>query len=46
MEELRGDPSKIFRDTGWRPRIPIDETLSSLLEYWSRTLREAGRKSG
>jgi GDP-4-dehydro-6-deoxy-D-mannose reductase len=34
--ELRGDPSKIERDTGWRARTPIEATLESLLEHWSR----------
>ncbi len=32
--ELRGDPSKIIADTGWKPRIPIDETLEALLDSW------------
>ena len=40
--ELRGDPSKIERDTGWRSRTPIGATLESLLEFWGRTLAENG----
>jgi GDP-4-dehydro-6-deoxy-D-mannose reductase len=36
--ELRGDPSKIREDTGWSPQTPIDDTLSSLLEYWEGVL--------
>ena len=29
-----GDPSRIMRDTGWQPRIPIRQTLQDLLDYW------------
>ena len=39
--ELRGDPSKIERDTKWRARTPIEATLESLLDYWSRGLERA-----
>jgi len=35
MEELRGDNRKIEADTGWQPTTSIDETLRSLLEFWS-----------
>lgn len=31
---LIGDASKIERETGWRPRIPFEQTLRDLLEYW------------
>lgn len=37
--ELRGDPAKIAAHTGWKPRIAIDDTLRSLLEYWERVLQ-------
>jgi len=40
-EELRGDPSKVARDTGWRASTPIEATLESLVEYWSRSLSGA-----
>jgi GDP-4-dehydro-6-deoxy-D-mannose reductase len=36
--ELRGDPAKIRNDTGWEPRIPIEDTLRSLVRYWERAL--------
>ncbi len=32
--ELRGDPSKIEGETGWKAGIPIEETLGELLDYW------------
>lgn len=31
---VRGDPSKIASATGWEPRIPIEQTLSDLLDFW------------
>jgi|TARA_B100001971_G_scaffold132780_1_gene122591 GDP-4-dehydro-6-deoxy-D-mannose reductase len=31
---LLGDRSRITRDLGWSPEIPISETLSDLLDYW------------
>ena len=34
MEELRGDRSKIQNDTGWQPRLTLDDTLKDLLDYW------------
>ncbi len=31
---LIGDASKFRDDTGWEPKIPLDQTLEDLLEYW------------
>ncbi|MFL6201976.1 MAG: GDP-mannose 4,6-dehydratase [Thermoanaerobaculia bacterium] len=39
VEILIGDASKFKADTGWEPRIPFDQTLRDLLEYWRQTLR-------
>ncbi len=36
---LRGDCRRLTDDTGWRPEIPLDDTLRDVLAYW----REAGR---
>ena len=36
---LRGSFDKIERAVGWRPRIPLEQTLGDLLEYWRRRLR-------
>jgi GDP-4-dehydro-6-deoxy-D-mannose reductase len=30
-----GDCSKIRRETGWAPRVPLDQTLRDLLSYWT-----------
>jgi len=38
MPELRGDPAKMAEHTGWTARIPIEETLQSLLDYWDGRL--------
>ncbi len=29
-----GDPSRIGAEVGWRPAIPIEQTLQDLLDYW------------
>jgi len=31
---LVGDPSRIYDETGWEPRIPLERTLDDLLAYW------------
>jgi GDP-4-dehydro-6-deoxy-D-mannose reductase len=39
VEILIGDSSKFRADTGWEPRIPFDQTVRDLLDYWRRTLK-------
>lgn len=34
IPELRGDASRIEADTGWRPEIPLEQTLADTLTYW------------
>lgn len=31
---ILGSHARLTRDTGWRPAIPIERTLSDLLEHW------------
>jgi GDP-4-dehydro-6-deoxy-D-mannose reductase len=31
---LQGDNSKLVRDTGWTPEIPLEETLAAVLDWW------------
>lgn len=31
---LRGDPGRLRASTGWRPEIPLDQTLRDVIEYW------------
>jgi len=33
---LLGDPSRIRRDTGWEPVVPLARTLSDLLDDWRK----------
>jgi GDP-4-dehydro-6-deoxy-D-mannose reductase len=35
IPELRGDNRRIATDTGWAPTIPIEETLRTLVDFWS-----------
>jgi GDPmannose 4,6-dehydratase len=34
-----GDTAKVRAKTGWQQRIPIDQTLQDLFQYWVRKLR-------
>jgi len=36
---LRGSSAKIERAVGWRPRIPLEQTLTDLLDYWRQRIR-------
>lgn len=33
---LLGDRTRITEATGWEPRVPIEQTLRDLLDYWRR----------
>lgn len=33
-----GDTEKIRRDTGWKPLRTLEQTLTSMLDYWQRVL--------
>lgn len=36
---LRGDYTKLHKDTGWEPQIELDQTLADVLEEWRARLR-------
>jgi GDP-4-dehydro-6-deoxy-D-mannose reductase len=38
VEILIGDSSKFRADTGWEPRIPFEQTVQDLLDYWRERL--------
>jgi GDP-4-dehydro-6-deoxy-D-mannose reductase len=38
IPELCGSPGRLVTATGWRPRIPLHETLRDLLEWWRHRL--------
>ena len=33
-----GDISKIKKDTGWVQKIPMEQTINDMLNYWRNTL--------
>ena len=43
VEILIGDSSKFRADTGWEPRIPFEQTVGDLLDYWRQTLARRKR---
>jgi GDP-4-dehydro-6-deoxy-D-mannose reductase len=38
-----GSTRKFFKDTGWKPIRSIEQTLSSMLEYWDFALTDEGK---
>jgi len=36
-----GDTTRLRQQTGWKPEITIDQTLSDLFDYWVRKLRSS-----
>jgi GDP-4-dehydro-6-deoxy-D-mannose reductase len=38
---LQGNNTKLRTDTGWEPEIPLEQTLSDLLEWWRAKVRES-----
>ncbi|MDH3216618.1 MAG: GDP-mannose 4,6-dehydratase [Candidatus Krumholzibacteria bacterium] len=42
IDELCGDNRRIASDTGWTTKTPIEETLRSLLDYWSESIARLG----
>ncbi len=38
VEVLLADSSKFHRETGWEPVIPLETTLSDLLEFWRQRI--------
>jgi len=37
---IAGSHDRLTRDTGWRPEIPIEQTLADLLQHWRRVTTE------
>lgn len=36
---IAADTSKLYETTGWEPKIPLEQTISDVLEYWRSELR-------
>lgn len=37
---IEADTSQIFNDTGWKPEIPLDQTIADTLTYWRDTISD------
>ena len=37
---LQGDATRLTTELGWQPRIPLEQTLKDLLDYWRRRVAE------
>jgi GDP-4-dehydro-6-deoxy-D-mannose reductase len=33
---LRGDPGRLEEATGWKPEVPLEQTLADVLAYWQQ----------
>ena len=42
VEVLLADASKFRNETGWEPQIPLETTMSDLLDHWRRRIAAAG----
>ncbi len=38
VQVLHGDCAKIMEQTGWKPEISFEKTMSDLMEYWRERL--------
>jgi GDP-4-dehydro-6-deoxy-D-mannose reductase len=36
-----GSAARLYKQTGWKPRIPIRQSLNDLLDYWREDVRSA-----
>jgi GDP-4-dehydro-6-deoxy-D-mannose reductase len=34
VQVLHGDCTKLMEQTGWKPEIPFEKTMSDLMDYW------------
>lgn len=46
VAEVCGDPSKLRDASGWRPEVPLEQTLDDLLDYWRCRLAEPSGSLG
>jgi GDP-4-dehydro-6-deoxy-D-mannose reductase len=43
---MYGSIQKIISQTGWRPQIPLEQTLADILDYWRQQLRAESAGDG
>jgi GDP-4-dehydro-6-deoxy-D-mannose reductase len=41
--DLRGDHSLLTGVTGWKPEIPLRQTMADTIDWWERELESVGR---
>jgi GDP-4-dehydro-6-deoxy-D-mannose reductase len=41
---LSGDASRLRFDTGWEPRVPLEETLARVLDHWRGVVAAGGEE--
>jgi GDP-4-dehydro-6-deoxy-D-mannose reductase len=46
VPELIGDPGRIRHGLGWVPRIPLEQSLRDLLQYWRERVAQAEAAAG
>ena len=37
---IEADISRLQRDTGWEPAVPLEQTLGDTLRYWREAVRQ------
>ena len=37
VPDMRGDATRLRDQTGWQPLVPLDRTLTDVLDYWRRS---------
>jgi GDP-4-dehydro-6-deoxy-D-mannose reductase len=42
VSQICGDATKIRKETGWSPQIPLEKTIRDLLDYWRERIRGRG----
>ena len=40
QQRVCGSFKKLNKEVGWKPEIPIDQTLIDMIEYWKQSLAE------
>jgi GDP-D-mannose dehydratase len=38
LTDLKGDPSKLMKATGWKPTYTFETMLDEMIEYWKHQL--------
>ncbi len=44
IDSQRGRYDKLHAETGWEPRVSLEQSLADLLDWWRERLKEQGRR--